>query len=73
MAHYIIQFTRAGTRQRRGMPEQARALLRTGLWGIPPTAQLRMRLVAGDVVLIAVGAPDRVFVGDAVVQSGYHR
>ena len=27
----------------------------------------------GDGVLVAVGSPDRVFVGDAIVASGYHR
>jgi hypothetical protein len=53
------------------MPEQAREVLRAGLWGVPPTAQLRMRPRPGDGVLIAVGAPDRVFIGDAVVTAGY--
>ena len=72
MAHYIVQFTRAGTGQRRGMPEQARDVLRSGLWGVPPKAQLRMRPKPADGVLVAVGAPDRVFVGDAVVAAGYH-
>ena len=45
----------------------------SGLMGIPPTAQLRMRPQPGDGLLIAVGAPDRVFIGDAVVGAGYHR
>jgi hypothetical protein len=73
VAHYIVQFTKGGARLKTGLTRQARDLLRLGLWGVPPTAQLKMQPRSGDGVLVAVGAPDRVFVGDAVVASGYHR
>jgi predicted type IV restriction endonuclease len=72
MANYILNFTRRGTKDKKAMPAQARLLLEVGLWGVPPTAQLREKLVAGDRVLIFVGAPDRVFLGDAIVAVGYH-
>ena len=73
MAHYIVQFTKGGATLKIGLTRQARDLLRRGLWGVPPTAQLKMQPRPGAGVLVAVGAPDRVFVGDAVVASGYHR
>jgi hypothetical protein len=72
MASYVLNFTRSGTKDKQGMPAQARQLLEAGFWGIPPTAQLKGKIVAGDRVLAFVGAPDRVFVGDAVVKAGYH-
>lgn len=73
VACFIVNFAKSGTPRPRGMPDQARQLLRVGLWGVPPTAQLRARVKPGDGVVVVVGAPDRVFVGDAVVAVGYHR
>jgi hypothetical protein len=55
------------------MPQLARDLVRSGLYGIPSTATLRDRIRPGDRVVVAVGGPHRVFVADAIVQSGYHR
>ena len=73
MAHYILQFTKGGAKLKTGLTGQAQALLHLGLWGVPPTTQLRMQVKPGDGVLAAAGSPERVFVGDAVVASGYHR
>jgi Protein of unknown function (DUF429) len=73
VAHYIVQFTKGGAKLKTGLTRQARDLLRLGLWGVPPTAQLKMRPRPGDGVLVAVGSPDRVFIGTAVVAHGYHR
>ena len=73
MAHYIVQFTKGGAKLKRGLTRQARDLLRLGLWGVPPTTQLKMRPRPGDGVLVAVGSPDRVFIGTAVVAHSYHR
>ena len=73
MASYVLNFTRGGTKEKKAMPAQARELLQIGLWGVPPTAQLRTKLITGDRVIAFVGAPDRVFVGDAVVQTAYHQ
>lgn len=66
-AHFIVYFARSGTPRVGGMPDQARGLLGVGLWGVPPTALLRARVRPGDEVLVVVGAPYRVFVGEAVV------
>ena len=73
MADYILHFAKSGTSRQDGMPEQARDLLRAGLYGIPETAQLKARLTPGSTVVLAVGAPFRVFVGDAVVSQECHR
>jgi hypothetical protein len=72
VATFILNFTRGGTKDKKAMPAQARQLLEVGLWGIPPNAQLRHKIAPRDRVLVYVGAPDRVFIGDAVVQKGYH-
>jgi hypothetical protein len=71
VACFLVNFTKAGTRSHHDMPDQARALLRAGLWGIPATAQLRLRPRPGDRIIVAVGAPARMFVGDAVIAEGY--
>ncbi len=55
------------------MPELARDLVRRGLYGIPSTAVLRHRIRPGDLVVVTVGSPHRVFVADAMVETGYHR
>jgi hypothetical protein len=73
VVHYIVQFTKSGAKLKAGLARQARELLRVGLWGVPTTAQLKMLPRPGDGILVAVGSPDRVFVGDAIVASGYHR
>ena len=41
--------------------------------GVPPKTQLRTQVKPGDRVIAYVGAPERLFVGDAVVERGYHR
>src|SRR6478672_12493424 len=48
-------------------------MLSARLSGVPPKAQLRMQVTPGDRVIAYVGAPERLFVGDAVVELGYHR
>ena len=48
-------------------------MLSARLSGVPPKAQLRTQVRPGDRVIAYVGAPERLFVGDAVVEQGYHR
>jgi hypothetical protein len=72
MAHWILNFTRRGTKDKKLMPQQAKKLLEAGMWGVPATAQAREKLAPGDRVLVYVGAPDRVFVGDATLNSTWH-
>jgi hypothetical protein len=72
MAEWILNFTRRGTKDKKLMPQQARGLLEIGLWGIPETAQAKDKLAASDRVLVYVGAPDRLFLGDARISSPWH-
>jgi hypothetical protein len=72
MASWILNFTKGGAKLKKQMPQQARELLEVGLWGIPPTAQAKDKLAAGDHVLAYVGAPDRVFVGHATIAAPRH-
>ncbi len=69
---WVLNFTRGGTRDKKLMPQQARKLLEIGLWGMPESAQAREKLSVGDRVLAYVGAPDRVFVGDAEIAAPWH-
>jgi hypothetical protein len=71
IAHYIAYATEAGTRLSHKMKEQIVSMLTAGLWGVPGSAQLRTRLLPGDGLIIAVGSPHRVFIGDAVLGSRY--
>ena len=72
MASWILNFTKGGAKLKKQMPQQARELLEVGLWGVPATAQAKDKIAGGDRVLAYVGAPDRVFIGEAVVGSGWH-
>jgi hypothetical protein len=69
---WILNFTKGGAKIKTQMPQQARELLEIGLWGIPPTAQAKNKLATGDRVLAYVGAPDRVFIGDAFISAPWH-
>lgn len=71
MAHYIAYATKAGTRLPHKLKEQAVSMLMAGLWGVPSSAQLTMKLLPGDGLIIAVGSPHREFIGDAVLGSRY--
>src|SRR5436305_1941585 len=73
MAGYLLHFTKGLVPVPGQMPELARDLVRRGLYGIPLTAMLRHRIRPGDLVVVTVGSPHRVFVADAIVESGYHR
>jgi hypothetical protein len=73
MASYLLHFTKGLVPVPGQMPQLARDLARSGLYGIPSTATLRHRICPGDLVVVTVGSPHRVFVADAMVESGYHR
>jgi hypothetical protein len=72
VASWILNFTKGGAKLKKQLPQQAQELVRVGLWGIPPTAQAKDKLAAGDRVLVYVGAPDRVFVGRAAIAAPWH-
>lgn len=52
------------------MLSQVQGMLGLGIWGVSYDAQLKLRLLPGDGLIVAVGAPYRQFVGDAVLSSG---
>jgi hypothetical protein len=73
MGHYLAYATKKGTTQPHKVLVDVLQMLEAGIWAVPTTAQLKMKLTPGDGMLVAVGSPDRLFVGDAVVASRYHR
>lgn len=73
MASYLLHFTKGLVPVPGQMPQLGRDLVRRGLYGIPSTAMLRHRIGPRDLVIVTVGSPHRVFVADAIVESGYHR
>lgn len=72
MPTYILNFVKAGTPHKQQLGAQARKLLDVGLWGIPPTSPARTKLTPGDRLIAYVGSPERVFIGDALVDQAYH-
>lgn len=70
MGAFVLNFTISATPRKTGLARQARDLLRAGLWGVPLRGQLRPAL--GDRVIAYVGAPERLFIGDAVVDGAFH-
>jgi len=73
VASYLLHFTKGLVPTPAQMPQLACDLVRRGLYGIPSTAMLRHRIRPGDLVVVTVGSPHRLFVADAIVESGYHR
>ena len=49
------------------------ARLRVGMWGVDTDESHADALAAGDLVLIYLGAPDRVFIARAELASAVHR
>ncbi len=54
------------------MREHVTGLLRAGVWGIDVDQPHRDALAPGDLILIYLGAPEREFVGRAVLASRVH-
>ncbi len=72
MTDWIANFTQSGAQDKTLMPREARSLLDAGLWGIPEKAQAKSKLAAGDRLIVYIGAPDRIFLGDARIVSPWH-
>ena len=72
MAHYLFN-TREGDAGTGSAPgELAAASMRVRMWGVDPDEPHRDALAAGDLVLIYLGAPERVFIGSAELASAVH-
>ena len=69
MAFYLFNFSTTQATQARPLREQAAELLRAGVWGIDPGTPHRDALSPGDLVLVYVAAPERVFIGRAELAS----
>jgi predicted type IV restriction endonuclease len=72
MAYYLFNFTKSGAAKDKPLREQAAKLLNAKLWGIGAKTANRDLLAPGDRILAYVGAPERAFVGHAVLESGTH-
>jgi hypothetical protein len=71
VAHYLFNVVSAdatGTALR----EQTAEFLRVGMWSVDVGERHGRALAPGDRVLLYLGAPDRVFVGRAVLASALH-
>jgi hypothetical protein len=69
MAFYLFNFSTAQAAEARPPREHATELLRAEVWGIDPDTPHRDALSPGDLVLLYVAAPDRVFIGRAQLAS----
>jgi hypothetical protein len=65
VAHYIFNFVDRNA-------AKARALLRAGLWGVDVDEPHASSLAAGDLALVYLAAPERVFIGRTELASPAH-
>lgn len=70
MAHYLLNLV--GDDAPPTLRERAAGLLRVGMWGVDEEELHRGALAAGDLVLLYLGAPERLFVGRAELASAVH-
>src|SRR5262245_22081554 len=69
MACYLFNVSDSGATDGRPARERAAELLRAGVWGVDPDTPHFDALSPGDLVLLYVAAPDRVFIGRAELAS----
>jgi hypothetical protein len=72
VAHYLFNFVKEDAASRLALREEAVGFLRAGMWAIEADEPHRDALVAGDLVLVYLGAPERKFVGRAELASAVH-
>ena len=72
MAHYLFNFVKGDAAKELAVREQADELLRVRMWGINAGEPHRDALAPGDLILIYLGAPERVFIGRAELASAIH-
>ena len=72
MACYLFNFTKKGSEKGKPLRDQAAALLKIKLWGIGPKTPNKDRLAPGDRILAYVGAPEKLFIGEATISNGFH-
>ena len=72
MAHYLFNLVGRDAATGAAPREQAAGFLRARMWGIDADERHRDALAPGDLVLLYLGAPDREFIGRAVLASAVH-
>ena len=72
MAHYLFNPVSSDAAPPPVLREQATGFLRVRMWGVGADEPHRNALAAGDLVLIYLGAPERKFIGRAVLASAVH-
>ena len=72
MAHYLFNFVKEDAAKGPALLEQAAGFLRVRMWGIDADEPHRNALASGDLILIYLGAPERVFIGRAELASAVH-
>lgn len=72
MAYYLFNFIKGDAVEATTPHEQAARLLRVGMWGVGADEPHRDALASGDLVLVYLGAPERMFIGRAELASAVH-
>jgi hypothetical protein len=74
VAHYLFNSVQGDAAAASGsaLRELAAGLLSVRMWGIDADEPHRDALATGDLVLIYLGAPERVFIGRAELASAVH-
>jgi hypothetical protein len=72
VAHYLFNLVRRDAADGLSVRDLAAGLLGAGMWGVDEDEQHRDALAAGDLILIYLGAPERVFIGRAELASAVH-
>jgi hypothetical protein len=73
VAHYLFNEVAKSDVRGSTLPERVAGRLDIGMWGVGSDEPHRGALAPGDLVLIYLGAPERVFVGRAVLASPFRR
>ena len=72
VAHYLLNFVRGEAAPGAALREQATEFLRVRMWGIGADEPHGNALAAGDLTLVYLGAPERMFIGRAQLASAVH-
>jgi hypothetical protein len=72
MAHYLFNFVNRDGEKVTTPGERAARFMRLGMWGVEADERHRNGLGPGDLILVYLGAPDRLFIGRAELASAAH-
>lgn len=72
MAHYLFNSVMGDAANGSALRKLVAELMRVRMWGVDADQPHRDALAPGDLVLIYLGAPERVFIGRAELASAVH-